>query len=106
MTDTARAVAGDEQYPLEFTAIRPGEKLDEILISEEERPRTVFRSPNLVILPVLPELRDPVDSETEPPFAGEYSSGATTLGYAQVRSLLAKYKLTADLAPAGAEIYS
>jgi UDP-glucose 4-epimerase len=36
VTDMARAIAGDEEYPLEFTGIRPGEKIHEILVSEEE----------------------------------------------------------------------
>lgn len=106
ITDTARAVAGDEAYPLNFTAIRPGEKLDEILISEEERPRTVYRAPHLVILPVLPELRVSGASGAEPHFTGEYSSVLDMLPYAHVRALLAKHKLTADLAPAGQEIYT
>jgi len=105
VTDIARAVAGDEEYPLLYTTIRPGEKLDEILISEEEQPRTVYREPNLVILPVLPELRSADHLGGEPPFPGEYSSGRNTLPYAEVCALLTTHKLTAALAPAGKEVY-
>jgi UDP-glucose 4-epimerase len=106
ITETARAVAGDQNYPLQFTAIRPGEKLDEILISEEERPRTVFRAPYLVILPVIPELRVSDAAGAEPAFAGEYSSAQNPLSYADVRAMLTAHHLTADLAPTGREIYT
>ncbi len=37
MIDLARALIGDRQIKIEVTGIRPGEKIDEILISEEER---------------------------------------------------------------------
>src|SRR3989304_5652380 len=49
---------------------RPGEKFDEILVSEEERFRTVDRGKYYAILPILPELR----SSDEPPtkLTGEY----------------------------------
>jgi FlaA1/EpsC-like NDP-sugar epimerase len=43
-------------YPIEITGIRPGEKLHEMLISEEEANRTVIRGDYFVILPMLPEL--------------------------------------------------
>ena len=37
MIDLARALIGDRPIKIEVTGIRPGEKIDEILISEEER---------------------------------------------------------------------
>ena len=40
-----------------FTGIRPGEKIHEIMISEEERYRTVERGAYYVIQPMLPELQ-------------------------------------------------
>ena len=54
--------------------IRPGEKIHEILVSEEEAPRTFHRGErNLVILPLLPELRSE-QVEAEPFGDREYSS--------------------------------
>jgi len=51
ITDLAVAMAGPD-YPLEFTGIRPGEKLVESLISEEETLRTEPRGERFVIHPI------------------------------------------------------
>jgi FlaA1/EpsC-like NDP-sugar epimerase len=98
MTDVAKVVAGDDDYPLVETGIRPGEKLHEILVSEEERPHTVFRRKNVVILPILPELRVKEDNEEALPFEGEFSSGSDLLSLEEVRELLERYSLTAATA--------
>src|SRR5262249_5023601 len=58
MVDLAAVLIGDRPVEVQFTGIRPGEKTDEILISEEEAPRTVVRSDYLAIQPILPELRE------------------------------------------------
>lgn len=106
VTDIARAVAGDADYPLHFTGIRPGEKIHEILVSEEEVPHTVRRGENIVILPILPELRAESRSSEPLPFTGEYSSGEGTLDYNAVRVLLERNGLTVESAPTGREIYA
>jgi FlaA1/EpsC-like NDP-sugar epimerase len=98
MVDVARAVAGDPQYPLEFTGIRPGEKIHEVLVSEEEAPRTERRGDNLVILPILPELRIAARDSSPLPFSGEYSSADATLSYTRVVELLTRHNLTAATA--------
>ena len=49
---------GEKDLPIVFTGIRPGEKVHEIMVSEEECFRTVERGDYYVIFPVLPELRD------------------------------------------------
>jgi FlaA1/EpsC-like NDP-sugar epimerase len=105
VTDIARAVAGDAQYPLHVTGIRPGEKIHEILVSEEEVAHTELRGENLVILPILPELRAHDPGAQTLPFEGEYSSGASNLSYDGVRELLTRHELTIETAPAGREIY-
>lgn len=94
MVDVARAVAGDDNYPVTYTGIRPGEKIHEILVSEEEESRTVMRGDNLVILPILPELRGPVQLSAPVPFTGEYSSATDPLPLPEVRALLDSNKLT------------
>ena len=58
ITDVAKALMGDKNLPIEYTGIRPGEKVHEIMVSEEECFRTVERGGYYVILPVLPELRE------------------------------------------------
>jgi FlaA1/EpsC-like NDP-sugar epimerase len=105
VTDIARAVAGDTSYPLEVTGIRPGEKLHEILVSEEEVSRTQLRDGNLVIAPVLPELRHGTSSATPLPFKDEYSSRDGNLSYNEVVDLLTLNELTAANAPHSEEIY-
>ena len=57
MVDVAAALIGERKIKTEVTGIRPGEKLHEILISEEEAHRTVLQDSQYVIGPILPELR-------------------------------------------------
>jgi FlaA1/EpsC-like NDP-sugar epimerase len=70
--DVAEALIGDKKLPIEFTGIRPGEKVHEIMVSEEERFRTTERGDYYVILPVLPELRVATDDHAV--LDSEYSS--------------------------------
>jgi FlaA1/EpsC-like NDP-sugar epimerase len=100
VTDVAYAVAGRDDYPIEVTGIRPGEKIHEILISEEEISRTDRRGDNLVILPILPELRKAAPDNQDFPFDGEYTSAQNNLDREGVRALLERHKLTADTAAA------
>ncbi len=105
VTDLALAVAEADEYPLVHTGIRPGEKIQEILVSEEEVAHTVCRGDNLVILPILPELRVEYAGTCELPFSGEYASGAAPLPLEQVRALLVRHRLTHRTAPETGEIY-
>jgi UDP-glucose 4-epimerase len=105
VTDIALAVAEAETYPMTDTGIRPGEKIQEILVSEEEVAHTVFRGDDLVILPILPELRVDEVGTRELPFAGEYTSGAAPLPLAEVRALLLRHRLTRGTAPETGEIF-
>lgn len=95
VTDIAVAVAGREDYPLEHTGIRPGEKLHEILVSEEEIPRTRCRGENFVIQPILPELVIEDGSVAADFGGGEYTSAIGTLGLPALTELLERHKLTA-----------
>ncbi len=57
VTDVARALIGDKPIETRVTGIRPGEKIHEIMISEEESPRAVSVVEGwYAIRPSLPEL--------------------------------------------------
>lgn len=87
ITDVARALMGDRELPIVFTGIRPGEKLHEIMVSEEECFRTVDARDYFAIRPMLPELR--VEGNDEPALTSEYSSKDVTLGLDELKVLLA-----------------
>ena len=88
ITDVARALMGEKDLPIIYTGIRPGEKIHEIMVSEEECFRTVERGGYYVILPVLPELRETGDFT--PALDGEYSSKDKNISVGQLRELLAE----------------
>ncbi|HEV8592768.1 MAG TPA: polysaccharide biosynthesis protein [Pyrinomonadaceae bacterium] len=86
IVDLAKAVIGDKDLPINFTGIRPGEKVHEIMVSEEECFRTIEKGDYYVILPVLPELRD--EGEFTPALTSEYSSKDNNITIDQLRELL------------------
>lgn len=96
--DVAKAMIGNRKVKLAYTGIRPGEKLHEIVVSEEETIRTIKRGDYYVICPVLPEIRkqalDPKHALTE-----EYSSSHVTLDVAAIMALLTSNQLMPDSPP-------
>ncbi len=89
VVDVAQVLINGRDVPIVYTGIRPGEKVHEVMISEEERYRTVERDDYYVICPILPELRQmPVD---RPILTSEYSSANVTLDHDGLRALLAPY---------------
>lgn len=98
IVDLASALIGDSPIDTEYTGIRPGEKVHEILISEEEASRTYEHGDNLAVLPILPELRtDPVPGY---PFQGrEYSSGNEVVDAQRVVELLEENRLMPEHEP-------
>ena len=88
ITDVAKALMGDKDLPIVFTGIRPGEKVHEIMVSEEECFRTIERNGYYVILPMLPELRDEEDFSQV--LNKEYSSHDTNVTVDDLRHLLAE----------------
>lgn len=91
MTDLAQALIGDRPIDIQVTGIRPGEKVDEILISEEERHRSVDRGDYYAIQPILPELRDVDDHPAN--LSGEYSSATDLMTLEETRALLKQKRL-------------
>lgn len=86
ISDVATALMGEKELPLKYTGIRPGEKIHEIMVSEEECFRTIERSGYYVILPVLPELRE--TEKVTPALETEYSSKDNNLSIDQLKQLL------------------
>lgn len=89
VVDMAHAMIGDRDIAVTVTGIRPGEKIHEIMVSEEERYRTVQRGDYYVIMPMLPELAAAPPKSVA--LAQEYSSEAVTLDVKGLKSLLAPY---------------
>lgn len=86
ITDVAKALMGEKDLPIIYTGIRPGEKIHEIMVSEEECFRTVERDGYYVILPVLPELREPTDVAQV--LESEYSSKDNNISVLELKELL------------------
>jgi len=91
VTDVADALIGDQKIKTVVTGIRPGEKVHEILVSEEEAYRTVARGDYYCIQPMLPELRQ--TEEIKNALGREYSSADNVMSPAEVAELLRKHKL-------------
>jgi len=94
VTDVATALIGDRKIETAVTGIRPGEKVHEILVSEEEGHRTFERGDYYVIRPMLPELRSSDDGASA--LGREYSSSEDVMNCDQVAELLRRHKLMVD----------
>jgi FlaA1/EpsC-like NDP-sugar epimerase len=86
VVDIAHALIGDRDIPIVYTGIRPGEKIHEILVSEEECYRTVQRDSHYVIRPLLPELRQTPLGQAA--LGAEYSSATNPVGIDKLREIL------------------
>ncbi|MCX6570939.1 MAG: polysaccharide biosynthesis protein [Candidatus Aminicenantes bacterium] len=98
----AKALMGDRDIKIIFTGIRPGEKVHEIMISEEEVSRTIERGNHYVIVPMLPEVTG--DKPLKPARTKEYSSAEKIMSLEETIQLLKSRKLMLeDLNPYEAE---
>ena len=96
--DIARALIGDRNVATRIIGIRPGEKLHEILISEEEMRHVERRGDYFAIGAMLPELA------TRPIAAGqglydEYSSRTAVGPFESTKALLSRHGLLEDTIP-------
>lgn len=87
--DLAEVMIGGRDIPIEVTGIRPGEKIHEIMVSEEECYRTLERGEYYVIRAMLPELTPAMPNVT--PLTEEYSSEHITLDHDGLRTLVSPY---------------
>jgi UDP-glucose 4-epimerase len=91
VVDVANALIGSRKIKRIVTGIRPGEKVHEILVSEEEANRTISKGHYYAIQPILPEI-----SKLKPGarmLKKEYSSAHNLMSRKQVEALLKKNKL-------------
>lgn len=88
----AKALIRERNIEIKITGIRPGEKMHEIMVSEEEANYCVKRGDYYAILPMLPELRQ--NGKNEPKaLSKEFSSADTVLGYEETLELLKQHSL-------------
>ncbi len=91
----AKALIGERNIEIKITGIRPGEKMHEIMVSEEEANHCVKRGDYYAILPMLPELRN--NGKEEPnALSKEFSSEDTVLDFEETLELLKKHSLMVD----------
>jgi FlaA1/EpsC-like NDP-sugar epimerase len=87
----AKTLIGDRPIEMKTVGIRPGEKVHELLVSDEEAHRTVDRGDYYAIQPMLPEL---LGKETESTcLAKEYSSADNVMTLEETARLLRSQKL-------------
>lgn len=84
--DLAEVLIDGRDIPITVTGIRPGEKIHEIMVSEEECFRTVERGDYYAISSMLPEIGG--EPPANPALTGEYSSEQITLDHDGLRALL------------------
>ncbi len=91
VVDIAKALIGDRPISTNMIGVRPGEKLHEILVSEEECHRTIDRGQYYAIQSILPEVR--TTDSAKPKLSKEYSSADNVMDYNAVISLLKRNRL-------------
>jgi len=89
--DVAKVLIEDRPVEIKVTGTRPGEKMHEILVSEEERARTVEVDKYYAIQSILPEIQSRLGKET--PLQGEYSSSVDLMSFEELDKFLRGYKL-------------
>jgi UDP-glucose 4-epimerase len=86
MIDVAKILIGERKIGIQITGIRPGEKIHEILVSEEEAWHTYDRGDYYSIQPMLPEVA--TAEEKGRALGHAYSSGDSVISLAEVENLL------------------
>jgi FlaA1/EpsC-like NDP-sugar epimerase len=91
VSDIAQLLIGKRPIQTIVTGIRPGEKIHEILVSEEEANRTIARGNYYVIQPILPELC--TEEEKIKPLGKEFSSNDNVMTPTELSKTLVKFDL-------------
>lgn len=100
----AKALIGDRRIATKIIGVRPGEKMHEIMVSEEEIHHCARRGDYLAIRPMLPELRQD-DATEENVLQKEFSSEDTVIDLPETIALLKGHRLLLDdVDPAAGEL--
>lgn len=91
----AKALIGDRPIDIETIGIRPGEKMHEILVSEEEANHSSKRGDYYAILSMLPELSNNKNKEPNA-LTKEYSSADSVLDLEGTINMLKKHRLMVE----------
>ena len=91
----AGALIGNRTIDIKVIGIRPGEKMHEILVSEEEANHCIKRGEYYAILSMLPELSNNKKKESNA-LTKEYSSADSVLDLEETIELLKKHHLMVD----------
>lgn len=94
VTDIVDVLIGDRPIKVIITGIRPGEKIHEILVSEEEANRTVDKGAYYAILSILPELKADISGKST--IGKEFSSSDNLMTQEEVKALLINHKLMVE----------
>ncbi len=95
MENIARALIGTRSIRIKIIGIRPGEKMHEIMVSEEEAHHCVKRGDYYAIQPMLPELTS-IGTGRRAALTKEFSSGDKVLDLAGTIALLKRHRLMVD----------
>lgn len=95
--DIAKILIGNRNIETRITGIRPGEKVHESLISEEEAARTVWRGDCYAIRPMLSEIDE--SSNESAALVGEFSSDKFIMNEAQAIDVLSSNRLLLENSP-------
>ena len=91
----AKALIGKRTVEMKLVGIRPGEKMHEIMVSEEEAHHCVKRGNYYAILPMLPELAART-KEKRGALEREFSSADNVLDLKGTEALLKRHRLMLD----------
>ena len=92
MLNIAKVLIGERDINIKIVGVRPGEKMHEILVSEEEIHHCVDKGDYYAILPMLPELQSS-RAQIINALKKELSSSDFVLDLKQTKSLLKKNNL-------------
>ncbi len=91
--DVAKVLIGERNIEIQITGIRPGEKVHESLVSQEEAWHTFERGDYYAIQPMLPELKRDGNGDLTEPLGCAYSSGDCLMTFEETKQLLTRYQL-------------
>lgn len=91
----AKALIGNRTIEIKITGVRPGEKMHEIMVSEEEINHCIKRGDYYVIRPMLPELKEDGEEDIKA-LAKELSSEDTVLDLPATIALLKRHGLSIE----------